>query len=519
VNLTVTNTSGSDSLRRTNYITVSAPPSPPVAAFTAEPLSGTVPLGVTFTDSSSGTSLTNWRWDFGDGNISEYDVSTHPFHIYESSGMKTVNLTVTGSGGTDSQVRTNLIDVLTPEADFSGTPLTGVAPLGVAFTDNSAGASITNWRWDFGDGNISEYTVRTDPFHIYESAGLKTINLTVTGTGGTDSEVKMNYVGVLAQEAGFSAAPVTGYAPLGVAFTDNSAGASITNRIWDFGDGNISEYTTRTDPYHIYSSPGLYSINLTINGAEGSDSEVKTGYISIPAQEADFSAAPVTGNVPLGVTFTDNSTGLSITTWIWDFGDGNISEYGVRTDPFHIYSSPGTYSVNVTVIATGGSDIEIKTNYIAVTAAPVIPVADFTANLTSGTAPLDVMFTDLSAGTGISAWSWDFNNDGIVDSTIQSPIYTFSSAGIYTINLTVTGTAGGDNEIKSGFINVTNIPVIPPIPQIGVFRNATGSWYTDTTMTGVVNTTFPFGKPGDIPVVGDWDANTVSDAGIFRPST
>jgi len=80
--------------------------------------------------------------------------------------------------------------------------------------------------------------------------------------------------------------------------------------------------------------------------------------------------------------------------------------------------------------------------------------ADFTANITSGTFPLTVKFTDTSTGTEISAWSWDFNNDGTVDSTLQSPEYTFQTAGDYTVNLTITGTGGSDYERKMNYILV-----------------------------------------------------------------
>ena len=80
--------------------------------------------------------------------------------------------------------------------------------------------------------------------------------------------------------------------------------------------------------------------------------------------------------------------------------------------------------------------------------------ADFTANITSGTFPLTVKFTDTSTGTEISAWSWDFNNDGTVDSTLQSPEYTYQTAGDYTVNLTITGTGGSDYERKMNYILV-----------------------------------------------------------------
>ena len=436
---------------KTGYITVNPPPTPPTAVFTGVPVTGYAPLGVTFTDSSTGTSLTNWRWDFGDGNVTNYAVRTHPYHIYTSAGVKSINLTVTGSEGTDSEVKTGYITVnpppTPPTAVFTGAPVLGNAPLGVTFTDSSTGTLLTNWRWDFGDGNVTNYAVRTHPYHLYTTAGLKSINLTVTGAGGTDSEVKTGYINVTAPPApptaAFSGAPVLGTAPLGVTFTDSSTGTSLTNWRWDFGDGNISNYAVRTHPYHLYTTPGLKSINLTVTGTEGTDSEVKVNYIEVTAQEADYSATPVAGVAPLLVMFSDNSTGSSITKWHWDFGDGNISEYRVRTDPLHIYTSPGTYTLNLTVTTTEGSDIEIKTDYIDVAAPVIPPLAAFTGTPVTGDAPLGVTFTDSSTGTSLTNWRWDFGDGNITNYSVRThPYHIYTSAGLKSINLTVTGTVG-----------------------------------------------------------------------------
>ena len=55
---------------------------------------------------------------------------------------------------------------------------------------------------------------------------------------------------------------------------------------------------------------------------------------------------------------------------------------------------------------------------------------------------------------------WDFDNDGITDNTTQSPSYTYSTAGTYTVNLTVTGPGGSDSELKTDYITVNSVPVI-----------------------------------------------------------
>jgi len=98
--------------------------------------------------------------------------------------------------------------------------------------------------------------------------------------------------------------------------------------------------------------------------------------------------------------------------------------------------------------------------YLEVTyteAAPA-PVAAFTSDVQSGTAPLTVSFTDQSTNSPTS-WAWDFDNDGTVDSTDQNPTHTYTSAGTYTVKLTATNAGGSDDEIKTDYITVAS-----PVP-------------------------------------------------------
>jgi len=110
--------------------------------------------------------------------------------------------------------------------------------------------------------------------------------------------------------------------------------------------------------------------------------------------------------------------------------------------------------VNLTVTGPGGSDSEVKTGYITVTAPPGEIVADFVAAPLSGSRPLLVRYTDQSTGL-ITAWAWDFNNDGRVDSTLQNPTHAYFLPGSYTVRLTVSGPDGTDEEVRKGYITVT----------------------------------------------------------------
>ena len=81
------------------------------------------------------------------------------------------------------------------------------------------------------------------------------------------------------------------------------------------------------------------------------------------APVAEFSGTPTSGEAPLSVQFTDQSTG-EITSRSWDFGDGGSS---TSQSPSHTYQDAGTYTVEITVTGPDGTDIEIKTDYITVT--------------------------------------------------------------------------------------------------------------------------------------------------------
>jgi PKD repeat protein len=165
---------------------------------------------------------------------------------------------------------------------------------------------------------------------------------------------------------------------------------------------------------------------------------------------AGFSANPIIGYVPLTVLFTDASLGSPI-NWAWDFdNDGVIDSY--EQNPIHVYTETGNYSVSLSVSDGETTDGEIKENYITVEAEPLI--ADFEANAASGEMPFEVQFMDTSVNFigDITSWQWDFQNDGIIDSYLQNPTYTYAIAGVYSVSLTVSDSTNTDIELKEDYI-------------------------------------------------------------------
>jgi PKD repeat protein len=431
-----------------------APVVPPVAAFTADVVSGTAPLTVHFSDESTGNP-TAWAWDFDNDGAAD-STAQNPTYTYDAAGIYTVKLTVTNLVGTDSEVKTDYITVTAPPAPvaaFTADLTTGSAPLTVQFSDESTG-NPTAWAWDFDNDGAVDSTAQ-NPTHTYDTAGTYAVKLTVTNIVGSDDEVKTDYVTVTTPPlpiAAFSADLTTGSAPLTVQFSDESTG-NPTAWAWDFdNDGAVD--STAQNPTHTYDTGGTYTVKLTVTNVVGSDDEVKTDYVTVttpPLPVAAFSADLTSGTAPLTVYFTDQSAG-NPTAWAWDFdGDGDVDS--TEQSPSHVYDTAGTYTVKLTVVNTAGSDDELRTDYISV-AAPPVPVAAFRAEVVSGPAPLTVHFTDTSAGNP-TAWIWDFNNDGTADSTTRNPTYTYDTAGMYTVKLTVTNLAGSDSEVKTDYITVT----------------------------------------------------------------
>lgn len=163
------------------------------------------------------------------------------------------------------------------------------------------------------------------------------------------------------------------------------------------------------------------------------------------AVKADFSVDKTTGPAPLTVSFRDASTGAP-DTWYWDFGDGTHS---TETNPVHTFKSEGSFTVALSVEKSGRTSS--KTQVISTSSQP--PVANFEADITSGTAPLTVRFTDTSTGSPTTRF-WEFGNGQI--SYDQHPEITYQAPGSYQVQLTVD--RGGVKKKKSLTITVNAAP-------------------------------------------------------------
>jgi len=143
--------------------------------------------------------------------------------------------------------------------------------------------------------------------------------------------------------------------------------------------------------------------------------------------------------------FTDRSQ--NAISFNWDFGDGTNS---IEKNPIHTYSTAGIYTVNLTVSNENGINSKLATINVSEKTVSILPVANFTANATSGYYPLSVQFTDLSENA--VSFKWDFG-DG-ANSIEENPIHTYSTAGKYNVTLMVMNETGNNTLTKYDYIYV-----------------------------------------------------------------
>lgn len=176
----------------------------------------------------------------------------------------------------------------------------------------------------------------------------------------------MTYVSpfVIGLNAGFTANNTTVCSGSGVTFTDQSSGSPVS-WTWSFPGGTPSSYSGNTPPTIVYSTPGTYNVSLVVSDGTGTDTETKTGYITVADVFANFSGTPRTVIIGNTVTFTDLSL-CSPTSWNWSFPGGTPSSYSGQNPPAITYSTLGTYDVSLTVTKGSTSKTETKTGYITV---------------------------------------------------------------------------------------------------------------------------------------------------------
>ncbi|MDO8366277.1 MAG: PKD domain-containing protein [Saprospiraceae bacterium] len=447
------------------------PPPPLIAGFDWSPKPGCQGQPVTFTDQSSGN-ITNWAWTFPGGTPSSSN-QQNPAVTWNTPGFKDVTLTITGQGGSNAITQSIEIGAL-PAANFTF----AVNGLEVTFTNTSTDA--TSYEWDFGDGGGS---TDEDPVYEYPQAGTYVVVLKATNSCG--QSIKSIIVNT-APTAFFEASPTNGCATLVVQMDNQSSSNSVTYN-WTFPGGAPSA-SNQANPSVIYALAGTYPITLKATNGSGSNTFTRTDYITVKTTPTANFNFTVNGST---ATFTNISIG-NATSYLWNFGDGDTS---TLANPVHVYSNPGIYDVVLT--ATNDCGSSTKTRQVEIVSSGP-PTAAFTANPSSGCAPLTVNFTNNT--TGAVSYLWTFPGGTPDSSTVTNPTVVYSTPGSFTATLIATNVIGSDTTSA-----VITVNTVPDAGFTYAVSNDTTVTFTNTS-TGATSYLWTFGD-GDSSIV----ANPVHD--------
>lgn len=425
----------------------------PIAAFivAAENCLGDATTFTSTSDPLPGNTISQWYWDFGDGNQATSPTAT-TVHTYANAGTYIVKHWIINSLGCNSDtIQHQVIINPLPTSNFTYT-IPACETRTLSFTDVSVAnaGTLVGWGWDFGDGNTS---TSQNPTHMYASTGVFDVILKVTTSKGCFKSTSKTVTVNTRPKADFIV-PSVCLADTYAQFADNSTVSTgvIVFREWNFGDPGSGPLNTSnaTNPQHSYTATGPYNVRLIVESDQQCrDTIVKTIFVNGSFPVADFTVAAGTLCVNDSVAITNLSTvfpgAISKLEIHWD--DLGSPAFDVDNTPAngkvykHLYpnfQAPLTQNFTIRLVAySGGVCTDEKSVIITVNAAPKVQF-----NLLPDTCFLILPF-QLTQGseTGGLPGSESYSGPGV-----SSP-----APGVFFFNPSVAGI--GTHTIKYSFIS------------------------------------------------------------------
>jgi PKD repeat protein len=270
------------------------------------------------------------------------------------------------------------------------------------------------YSWDFGDGQTSS---QASPTHTYASFGTYTVCLTISSDSVNCSSTYCDTIKIICPAvAGIQYILGSDY---GYDFEYTSNSNDLVTWLWSFGDGGTS---TARNPNHTFARTGIYDICLKVTDVATQCSADSCIELSVCVAQALFTYS---NSSRFDYTFKDRSNGEDAsTTWTWYFGDGDSSKL---QNPTHVYTTPGSYNVCLTIDVVDSGCTNSVCNVIQVACADS---AAFSYQNIGGTT---FQFTDLSTGEDSTVtYTWGFDDGS--GSALKDPTHLFTS----TANLDIT---------------------------------------------------------------------------------
>lgn len=461
-------------------------PKPPEAAFTIENNNVLGPATIIFQNNS--TNAEEFSWDFGDPDSGSQNTSgkENPTHTYTKAGRYKVELTASSTNFKTKSKATDYVIIVEPSqppvANFTFDSENLTSPVEVTFTNISVNAD--SYSWNFGDPQSARNTSsEKSPGHTYDEPGKYKVVLTATNkkTGEKSSFSEFVIVNESSKPdvvpvADFSIENNNAPSPALVKFTDQSTNAHSYK--WNFGDENSDENTSvLKNPVHIYSEPGRYMVTLIAKNDKSGKTDEFTEFVVVtsPAKPAvrpvaEFSVETENTTAPATVRFTNQSA--DATNYKWDFGDpGSENNSSGEANPTHTYNEPGRYRVELKVTNSSSGLTNTYSDFITVSEAVIVPVADFEIQNNNSEAPATVVFSNKSENANSFAWEFGDPASGSKNTSTQNnPEHVYEKPGNYTVELAVLNKKSGREDVIKKTVKIKK-PLEPPVADFEITFN------------------------------------------------
>ncbi|MBU2913033.1 PKD domain-containing protein, partial [Reichenbachiella agariperforans] len=209
--------------------------------------------------------------------------------------------------------------------------------------------------------------------------------------------------------------------------------AAISSYAWDFGDE--SAIITDANTTHQYSTAGTYTVTLSVESSEGctnTSTQEITVYNAPSDPEFSYSATTLCSNSEISFSnLTEENGSAEAISYTWDF---NGEATSTDKDPVYAFASAGSKTVSMTAMIPGCSITHSE--IIEITEGP-----NASFSYTNNCFGEAILFSNTSTGTAINGYTWDFG-DGSASLTDENPSHQYSTAGDYTVNLSVSNSSG-----------------------------------------------------------------------------
>ena len=233
---------------------------------------------------------------------------------------------------------------------------------------------------------------------------------------------------------------------------------SITSYSWNFGDNTSG---SGVSPTHAYASVGTYTVTLTVTDNLWSQATTTTTVTITNQPPVANAGGPYSGQTATAIQFNGGGSydpDGSVVSYAWNFGDGAT---GSGLAPTHAYSTAGTYNITLTVTDNLGSQASATATATITNQPPVAhPGGPY-----SGMAGQAVQFNgngSFDPDGSITSYAWNFGDN--TSGSGLSPTHSYSSAGTYTVTLTVTDNLGSQASATTS-ATITNTQ--PPVANAG----------------------------------------------------